>query len=160
MIEKEEDKTILYGWGAWTQDIEAPDGKNGYVMKPGDIMSINGHVWISLGTCEDGSVVIVHSTPSYSRSGQPGGGVQISAVGDDESCEAALLAEKYMSEYYPAWYARYPIYLCDPDIYFTFEGEWAGKFSWETQNPGSGLSDPDNIQDLSPEEVLAELYLG
>ena len=69
------------GLGEWTQDIKAPDGKNGYEMKPGDVMSINGHVWISLGTCDDGSVVIVHSTPSKSRSLQPGGGVQISAVG-------------------------------------------------------------------------------
>ena len=32
------------GLGEWTQDIKAPDGKNGYEMKPGDVMSINGHV--------------------------------------------------------------------------------------------------------------------
>ena len=31
---------------------------------------MNGHVWISLGTCEDGSVVILHSTTQ--------GGVEIS----------------------------------------------------------------------------------
>ena len=84
------------GLGEWTQDIKAPDGKNGYEMRPGDIMSINGHVWISLGTCDDGSVVIVHSTPSKSRSLQPGGGVQISAVGTSEDCEAYQLADAYM----------------------------------------------------------------
>ena len=148
------------GWGEWTQDIQAPDGENGYEMKPGDIMSINGHVWISLGTCEDGSVVIVHSTPSYSRAGQPGGGVQISAIGTEETCEASLLAEKYMSEYYPEWYDRYPIYLCDPDTYFSFEGDSAGRFSWETRKLGSGLSDPEHIQNLTPEEVLEELFIG
>ena len=127
-------------------------------MKPGDIMSMNGHVWISLGTCDDGSVVIVHSTPSSSRTGQPGGGVQISAIGSDETCKAYLLAEQYMSEYYPAWYERYPTCLCDPDIYFSCEGKEAGRFTWDTKNPGSGLDDPDHIQDINPEQVLAELF--
>ena len=31
------------------------------MSKPGDIMSIKGHIWISLGTCDDGSVVIVNT---------------------------------------------------------------------------------------------------
>ena len=146
------------GLGKWTQDIKMPDGQNGYEMKPGDIMSINGHVWISLGTCDDGSVVIIHSTPSMSRQEQPGGGVQISAVGYDENCEAYALANKYMSELYPEWYERYPIYLCDPDRYFTFEGEDAGRFSWETDNGGEGLNDPDRIQSKKPKEVLSFLF--
>ncbi len=141
------------GFGEWTQDIMSPDGINGYEMKPGDIMSINGHVWISLGTCDDGSVVIIHSTPSKSRSGQPGGGVQISAIGDGEDCEAYAIAEKYMSECFPDWYSRYPVYLCEPDTYFTFEGETAGKFTWDTKSI-DGLSDPDDLQDKAPDEVL------
>lgn len=143
------------GWGEWTQDIKAPDGANGYTMKPGDIMSINGHVWISLGTCEDGSVVILHSTPSPSRSDQPGGGVQISAIGLGRDCDAYLLADRYMSEYYPDWYARYPVHLCDPEKYFTFEGENAGRFTWSTD---TGLTDPDGLQDRMPEDVLALLF--
>ena len=146
------------GWGEWTQDIEAPDGENGYEMKPGDIMSINGHVWMSLGTCEDGSVVILHSSPSDSRTGQPGAGVQISAIGEDESCEAYLLADEYMSEYYPEWYERYPIYLCDPDTYFSFEGEDAGRFTWNTNGKNSGLTDEEHLQDMDPAEVLEFLY--
>ncbi|MBR2528164.1 MAG: hypothetical protein IKE58_06835 [Blautia sp.] len=146
------------GLGEWTQDIKAPDGKNGYEMKPGDVMSINGHVWISLGTCDDGSVVIVHSTPSKSRSLQPGGGVQISAVGTDESCEAYILADRYMSEYFPAWYERYPIYLCDPDVYFTFEGENAGRFTWSTEGGEDGFTDPDGIRDMNPAQVLELLF--
>ena len=143
------------GWGEWTQDIQAPDGANGYTMKPGDIMSINGHVWVSLGTCEDGSVVILHSTPSPSRSGQPGGGVQISAIGLDKNCEAYQLADQYMSEFYPDWYARYPVHLCDPEKYFTFEGENAGRFTW---NMSTGLTDPDGLQNMTPEEVLDALF--
>ena len=46
-------------------------------MCPGDIMSMNNHVWISLGTCDDGSIVIAHSTRSDSYAGYPGGGVQM-----------------------------------------------------------------------------------
>ncbi len=145
------------GWGTWTQDIHAPDGQNGYEMKPGDIMSINGHVWVSLGTCEDGSVVIVHSTPSKSRTGQPGGGVQISAVGTSENCQAYVLADQYMSEHYKEWYGRYPIYLCDPAVYFTFEGEKAGRFSWDTSGSGI-LTDSDGLQEMAPEEVLNYLF--
>ena len=145
------------GMGEWTQDIKAPDGKNGYVMKAGDIMSTDGHVWVSLGTCDDGSVVIVHSTPSDSRSGQPGGGVQISAIGTDENCEAYKLADKYMSEYYPEWYERYPAALCDPEVYFAFENEAAGRFTWDT-SAENGLSDPDGLQEKKPDEVLKILF--
>ena len=145
------------GWGTWIQDIQAPDGHNGYEMRPGDIMSINGHVWVSLGTCEDGSVVIVHSTPSKSRAGQPGGGVQISAVGPSETCQAYALADRYMSEYYGAWYERYPVYLCDPGRYFTFTGDKAGRFSWDTAGEGV-LTDPDGLQEMRPAEVLAFLF--
>ena len=147
----------LKGWGSWTQDVRAPDGRNGYEMKPGDIMSINGHVWISMGTCEDGSVVILHSTPSDSRKGQPGGGVQISAVGTSENCEAYVLADRYMSEYYAGWYGRYPAVLRDPEVYFAFTGETAGRFSWDTSGGGI-LTDPDGLQEMRPDEVLELLF--
>ncbi len=148
------------GWGEWTQDVIIPDGENGYAMKPGDVMSIKGHVWISLGTCADGSVLIVHSTPSRSRTGQPGGGVQISAVGYNEECEAYALAEKIMSEQYPEWFERYPIYLTDPEVYFAIENENAGRFTWNTDASSGGLTDPEHIQDMTPEEVMNELFGG
>lgn len=146
------------GWGEWTQDVKAPDGTNGYTFLPGDVMSMNGHVWLSLGTCGDGSVVIVHSTPSDSRTGQPGGGVQISAIGSDKECMAYKLADKYMSERYPEWYERYPVHLCDPGRYFAFEGENAGRFTWNTDGSGGGLTDPDNIRQMTPEDVLNALF--
>ncbi len=145
------------GYGEWTQDIKFPDGNNGYEMKPGDVMSIDGHVWISLGTCDDGSVVILHSTPSKSRTGQPGGGVQISAIGIDQSCEAYKLTEQYMSEYYPVWSERYPAKLCSPEIYFTFEGDASGRFTWDTSGNGR-ISDPDELQQKKPAEVLEILF--
>ena len=114
-------------------------------------------VWISLGTCDDGSVVILHSTPSYSRTGQPGGGVQISAIGQDESCEAYTLADRYMAEYFPKWYGRYPAALKKPENYFHFEGEKAGLFRWNT-GEGGKLSDPAGVQKMQPEEVLELLF--
>lgn len=146
------------GLGDWTQDVVKPDGTAKTAMKPGDIMSINGHVWISLGTCDDGSVVIAHSTPSLSRTGQPGGGVQIGAIGTDENCEAYRLADKYMSEYYPEWYRRYPVSLKDPEVYFAFEGESAGKFTWHTDGIDGGLTDPEGIQNCTPDKVLSMLF--
>ena len=141
------------GLGTWTQDVAGPAA----VFLPGDIMSLNGHVWISLGTCDDGSVVILHSTPSYSRTGQPGGGVQIGAVGQDESCEAYILADHYMSEYFPKWYGRYPAALKKPENYFHFEGEKAGLFRWNT-GEGGRLSDPAGVQKMQPKEVLGLLF--
>ena len=134
------------GFGEWTQDITE--------MKPGEIMSINGHVWISLGTCGDGSTLIVHSTPSRSRQNQPGGGVQISAIGTSADCEAYKLADGYMSKYYPEWYSRYPVYLCDPNVYFTFTGENAGKFTWSTDV----LADSENVRNMTPKEVLEIIF--
>lgn len=163
------------GLGTWTQNVAVPAdaraeagnaaedgnkteaGADDPVVLPGDIMSLNGHVWMSLGTCDDGSVVILHSTPSYSRTGQPGGGVQISAVGNDESCEAYTLADHYMSEYFPKWYGRYPAALKKPENYFHFEGEKAGLFRWNT-GEGGKLSDPAGLQKMQPKEVLGLLF--
>ena len=143
------------GFGECTRNIETQDGK--YDLHPGDVVSINGHVWISLGTCQDGSIVILHSTPAPSRTGQPGGGVEISAVGESASCEAYLLADRYMSEYYPEWYERYPVLLADPDRYLIFEKEINGRFSWNTKER-QGFRDPDGIQKMTAEEALKLIF--
>lgn len=143
------------GFGEWTHDVEAPTADNGDAMKPGDVISINGHVWISLGTCADGSVLILHSTPASSRAGQPGGGVELSAIGASEDCEAYRLADQAMSEHYPEWYERYPVKLCDPAVYFAFEGENAGCFTWDTDGD---FSDPEGVQAMTPAQVLDYLF--
>ena len=75
------------GWGTWEQKDFTPAD-----FKPGDIFSMNGHVWICLGKCDDGSLVILHSTPSDSVNNQGGGGVQINGVGDSKDCQAVKLA--------------------------------------------------------------------
>ena len=101
---------------------------------------MNGHVWICLGKCDDGSLVILHSTPSDSINGQGGGGVQINGVGDSENCQAVKLAEKYMSQYYPQWWERYHKVYKSFDSYTKYSGKDAGKFSWDLKNT---LADPD-----------------
>lgn len=123
-------------------------------LRPGDIVSMDGHVWISLGVCADGSGVILHSTPSMSRMGQPGGGVQIGAVGQDETCEAYRLADRYMAAYYPAWHERYPTALKSPELYFALKLEENGRFAWRPDV----VPDPDGIRNMTPAQALALLF--
>ena len=93
-------------------------------------------------------------TPSESRAGCKGGGVQLSALGS-EGCAAYVLADRYMKEYFPLWYERYPVVVRDPGAYFAVEGD-AGSFSWDTT--GAGLTDPDGIYDMSAEEALKLIF--
>ena len=117
-------------------------------LRPGDIVSISGHVWICLGRCSDGSVVILHSTPSPSRTGEKGGGVQLGAIGGSTSCEAYRLADQYLSRYYPAWYERYAPSLKSPGSYLSANGV----FTW------SALTDPDGVKNMQAPEVLRLLF--
>lgn len=146
------------GWGTWTRDIKS--------FKPGDIFSMSGHVWTVLGVCDDGSIVFLHSTPSDSKAGQGGGGVQLSALNpnsdDDKNCEAYKLVTKYMTKYYPEWSERYDAVLRSYDAYAApatgspFKETWSGNFSWNLD--GTGLTDPDGYADMSAAEILADLF--
>ena len=142
------------GWGTFANDVATDT-----VLAPGSVVSTAGHVWISLGTCPDGSVVIAHSTPSPSRTGQPGGGVQIASIseGATEDCDAYRLAKRYMSTYYPAWYARYEASPQDRARYLTFDCKATGVFVWDTEGE-AGLKDPDGIQGMSAEEALEAIF--
>lgn len=140
------------GWGEWTRKISPG------MFQPGDIFSMAGHVWICLGVCGDGSLVILHSTPSPSVTGNPGGGVQISAVGGDGSCEAYRLAAFYMRRFYPRWSARYAA-VCKPYADYTAIAEdmRAGKFSWRL--PGA-IRDPDGFSRMTADRILQNLFGG
>lgn len=140
-----------YNFGTWTREFSSSRD-----FKPGDIFSMNGHVWICLGVCEDGSMVILHSTPSDSKSGQPGGGIQLSGVGESEDCQAVALAQTYMSRYYPQWSERYDAAFKSYEDYTSFSGTSAGKFSWNLDS--SGLEDPDGYTNMSAAEILADLF--
>lgn len=107
--------------------------------KPGDVVSMDGHVWISLGQCSDKSVLIIHSSPN---------GVQISGTAG----EAATLATYYMKKYFPKWpFAARTVgsgYL-----------DYVGKARWKTSGSGSVMRDPDGIQNMTANQVI-KLLLG
>ena len=146
-----------YGWGTFT--LQADPKITGEKLLPGDIISTKGHVWISLGTCDDGSILIVHSTNGKSRTGQPGCGVTLGAVGESKDCQAYILADKYMSLYFPEWYERYEVPLSSPDRYFQMDGEKTGRFSWNTTS-GATLTDEEGIRQKSPKEILKICFEG
>ncbi len=138
------------GFGEYTREFTAAD------FKPGDIMSMSGHCWICLGTCEDGSIVIAHSTPSDSKNGQGGGGIQISGVSDKPNSQAYQLAKYYMEKYYPEWSSRYDAVQRGMSYVTNISNSNNGKFSWTIGR--AGLTDPDGFRDMSAEQVLAELF--
>ena len=153
-----------YGLGTFTRGASS--------LYPGDIVSTSGHVWIVAGVCDDGSIVLLHSCPTKSRAEGSGGGVQLTAVSakgqEDHSCDAFLLADRYMSRYFPVWYERYETTLFDTDLYLDFPEDKPapGVFHWnitdaalsETAETMTGLADPDGIREMSAEEVLKELF--
>ncbi len=154
------------GWAVYNT-LETEDGNEGYVYtstdvaqnlaslglgeftaaksvtewKPGDVASMNGHVWISLGTCEDGSVLLVHSSPP---------GVRLCGIAKSSKAKAAVkLAENYMQTYYPEWYSRFPD--CEsPKSYL----KKTAQFRWNEET----FPDAAQIQSMTPEALLKLLY--
>lgn len=90
-----------YGWGSFIPYSEVKD------HKPGDIFSNEEHVYISLGTCKDGSVLLVHSSP-------PGVRICGTLLPDGETSMAVDLASSIMSAHYPEWFEKYP--SCDVEF--------------------------------------------
>ena len=139
-------------WGLGTLHREECGVQPSESFRPGNIFSLNGHVWLCVGRCADGSLVIVHSTPSPSRDGRgAGGGVQLSALdpAEREDCAADRLCRRYMERYYPAWSARYASVRKSYAQYAAQTG--AGRFSWH-------IADPDGYAASPAEDILADLY--
>lgn len=90
------DMAAAFAKRGWGELIENPKE-----FLPGDIVSMEGHVWISLGTCSDGSVLLVHSSP-------PGVSVCGTQLKEGESSIAITLATAYMEQYHPQWQEKYP----------------------------------------------------
>lgn len=117
---------------------------------PGDIVSMEGHVWIALGTCEDGSVLLVHSSPpGVSVCGTPVPG-QMEKAGNAEleKSKAIILAEDYMTFNHAKWQEKYPNrsvgehYVEDVVV-----------FRWSKNI----MSDAEQMQTLSAEEILERI---
>ena len=155
-------------YGEWMHTVEGSTFTNpNYTLlteelKVGDILSTKGHVMIVLGKCKDGSFIILHSTPSKSKTNYPGGGVQISAVNPKDSgnktCEAYELCQKYMKKYFKKWSDRYEPIVTSTETVFNFDDEApdTGIFHWNIEN--GPVTDPDNYRDKFAEEILKDLF--
>lgn len=112
----------------------------------GDVMSTEGHVYFSLGECADGSVLLLHASPP---------GVTISGTvtprGSRES-NAATLAERIMSKYYPRWHERYPFYVKGISYLTDYDG-----MRWFFDGKGV-LTDADGYGIMSAEAWASEFY--
>lgn len=122
-----------YGWGTYMTSGD---------YKPGDICSMSGHVWLCLGTCSDGSVLLVHSSP-------PGVRICGTELPGGYDSRAIELAKEIMSTHYESWYNRYPD--CSVNAgYLT----GAVRMRWDT----SVLPDENDIQNASGEQVAEYLF--
>lgn len=129
------------GWGSYTPAGAVTD------YRAGDIMSTSaGHVYIVLGSCSDGSVVFIHSSPNgvqingtYTRSGNP-------------NSKAVKLAEKYMKKYYPKWYKKFP--KCSRDTSYLTR---YSRMRWYLQG-NCMMSDPDGYANKNASQILKDLF--
>ncbi len=147
-----------YNYGTWNHPTNKDYKIISEMLHPGDIISMYGHVYIVLGTCNDGSIVIIHSTVTESITKVEGGGVQISAISlnGNTSCEACTLSKEYMEKYYSEWTKKYPIAVRNASFYLSFNDELTGIFSWYPNE--KGLEDPENIRNMNAKEVLKMLF--
>ena len=124
------------GLGEYTESTQVQD------WKPGDIMSMKGHVWMSLGSCEDGSVVVLHASP-------PGVTLSGTLLPDGSESMALQLAKKYMKENYPKWYKKYGVKACGYK-YLTASSQMRWNEEW--------VKDAQGLQEKSAKEVLEMLF--
>ncbi|MBQ0001445.1 MAG: hypothetical protein KBT01_07940, partial [Clostridiales bacterium] len=128
------------GWGTCRSIYSIKD------YKAGDIMYNSEHVYIVVGQCSDGSVVLLHASPP---------GVMISGTYTKNwksDSEAVRLAEYYMKKYYPAWYQKYP--KVARGTYFLTDYD---QFRWYVNGKGV-LTDPDGYTEKSAAQILADLF--
>ena len=128
------------GWGTYASAGTFTD------FRAGDILSSSSHVYIVIGQCPDGSVVLVHSSPqgvqingTYTRSGNP-------------SSQAAALAKQYMQKYYPQWYARYPQVTRSAGYLTGF-----ARFRWSLSGKRM-MNDPDRYASKDAAAILRDLF--
>jgi len=133
-----------YGWGTYKSPGAVTD------FKAGDIMSLaSGHVYIVVGQCSDGSVVLLHSSPP---------GVMITGTttrSGNKNSEAIKLAKKYMKKYYPAFDAKFP----DTSRSASYLTNYA-QMRWYAGKTTSLMSDPEGYRNKNAQQVLADLFGG
>ncbi len=131
-----------WGFGSYSSPRKFTD------HKAGDIMSLPaGHVYIVIGRCSDGSVVLIHSSPK---------GVMINGTPSSsgkKNSKALKLAKKYMKKYFPKWYAKFP----DVSRGYSYLTSY-GKMSWYIDKKKSVMSDPEGLRDMSADKVLKVIF--
>lgn len=118
------------GWGKLIQNPKE--------FLPGDVVSMEGHVWICLGTCTDGSVLLVHSSP-------PGVSVCGTQIGEGKSSIAIEVATRFMSEQHSNWQEKYPNRTVSTSYL-----ENVSVFRWNK----STMLDAEKVQNMSGEEII------
>ncbi len=109
----------------------------------GDVMFRDGHVYIVVGQCSDGSVVVAHSSMM---------GVKLAATRDrngNSRNQANALVKSYMSTYFQD-YHKIDSGINTASNYLTNYK----KFTWNSK----ALSDPDGYRNMPVEEVLKDLF--
>jgi len=155
------------GWAVYNA-LETENGRPGYVMsstkmaktyadmglgtyipaaeivdwQAGDIMSMQGHVWIVVGQCDDGSVLFLHASP-------PGVMFSGTELPDGSESQATALAARIMRDYFPGWYARFPD-SARPHSYLTASS--AMRWSLDV------LSDEEGLRELPADAVIAMMF--
>lgn len=128
------------GWGTY----RSRSGVTNY--RAGDIMSSSGHVWMVVGQCNDGSVVLLHSSPP---------GVQLAGTPSSSgktNSRAVKLATTYMKKYFPKWYKKYP--NC------AVNGQYLTQYAqmrWDISGDKI-MTDPDNYRKMNASQILKDLF--
>lgn len=110
------------------------------VWQPGDIMSMEGHVWIVVGECSDRSVLFLHSSP-------PGVMFSGTLLPDGSASQASNLAEAVMRTHFPDWYAKYPD--CARPVSFL---SGSSAMRWQI------LDDPENLKAMPAEQIVEQIF--
>lgn len=131
-----------WGWGRYQSARAFTD------WRAGDIMSLAaGHVYIVIGKCSDGSVVLVHSSPK---------GVMINGTVSRKGkvkSKAWNLARHYMKKYYPEWYKRYP----DVSRSSSYLNSYS-RMRWYLGTKNSVMSDPEGLRKMNAAKVLKVIF--
>lgn len=128
------------GWGTYKSASSVTN------YKAGDIMSSSGHVWMVVGQCSDGSVVLLHSSPPGVRlCGTP-------SPSGSTSSQAVKLAAYYMKTYFPEWYQKYPGCTVSSSYLTSY-----AQMRWDTSGK-SIMTDPDDYLSKSADAILKDLF--
>lgn len=136
------------GWGSYKKGFSSPS------FRPGDVVGYDGHVWMILGKCSDGSYVILHSSPQ----GVKLSGTVTPSTGSSNS-KAVRLANQYMDKYFSAFPDKFPNdgLVCG-NTYLKDSGSTKlYRFRWSLSSSGV-MDDPDGYVNMSAEEILEDLF--